>query len=546
MSSRRLRSVKATFNPDLFNPVFWHIWDALQDPNIRKILVRGGAGAGKTFSICDAFNLQQLSQVTNVFALRKHRIHVDGTIKKSFETSINRLEGLKDYYRKMDGEIRVSTGAITTYAGLDDPEKVKGIESYDILYFNELNQFDATEYAEGERRMRGRPNQKIVADWNPISKLHWINTDILNEEEGWTDLPLSLPQYEDDPDLSAFTTLTAGYAFKRINKTGDTLWINVTYRDNYWIVGHPANIFPAVPGTVAYQDANPAKPVTLKEGMFVAPDGNLYGFVDKHTLANFEKMKLKKPNDYRIYGLGEDGIIRPTGPLWKQFEEDNHSRPLKFDPLFPIHITADNNVNPYVTNGIWQIVPCGTITEIRQIWEVAARTPDNTAFKAAMKVCDYLDRIEYDNVLYVYGDPSANAKSTVDDEGRSFFDKYIGTLEKRGYKVVNRVQKAPPAVALSCSFINDIYENLFDPWRIVINTDCRVSLEDYAMIQEDPNGGPLKAKVLDPTDPDKKRRIEMYGHFTDSKRYFIITILFDRFIKYKQRSGRPRATAVQE
>lgn len=506
--------INAWFNPDLFNPVFWHIWEALHNPRIRKIMVRGGSSAGKTFSICDVLNIYQLAVVCNVFALRKHRVHVESTIKKSFEASINRLEGLTDYYEKMDGEIRVATGSLTTYAGLDDPEKVKGIESYDIILMNELNQYFESEYSEAERRLRGRPNQKIIADWNPIAKNHWINTVILNEDEGWIDLPLSLPEYEEDPDLCAFTQLTPGYAFKRINKAGDTLWINVTYRDNFWIVGHPLD--PEI------------------------------GFLDVHTLANFERMKVKKPNDYRIYGLGHDGIIRPTGPLWTQFDQAEHVRTALYDIAYPIHISADNNANPYVTTSIWQAVPCEKYREIRQIGEVAARTPDNTAFKAAMKVADWLDRIKYQNTLFVYGDPSANAKSTEDDEGRSFFDKYIGTLERRGYKVVNRVQKAPPLVALSVSFINDLYEELIEGWRLIIHPECIVSVEDYSMVQSDTNGGVFKPKVLDPTDPDKKRRIEMYGHFTDAKRYFLTTLLIQLFTEYKQRRRTPLITSVSE
>jgi phage terminase large subunit len=541
--------VRANFNTYLFNPVFWHIWDALHNPNIRKIMVRGGSSASKTFSCCDALQLHQLEALRNVFALRKHRIHVETTIKKSFEVSNKRLLGLEGYFNNMDGEIRVATGAITMYSGMDDSEKVKGIESYDIVYMNELNQFEPGEWDEVNRRLRGRPNQKILADWNPIISTHWINSEILVDSEGWIDLPLDLPEYEAE---GAFTKLTDKYSFKKINAAGDTLWINVTYRDNFWIVGHPGNTIPAIPGQVAYQDADPSKPITLKEGMFVAPDGNLYGFIDIHTLANFEKMKLKKPNDYRIYGMGQDGLIRTGGEAWKCYSEERHVRDLQLDINEIIHLSLDKNVVPYITVAAWQVIPLRDkgITEIRQVHEIPCRSPENTAFRAAIATGKWLDRIGYKGTLFVYGDFTATARSTEDDEGRSFFDKYIGTLEKMGFRVVSKVERPNPAVAMSIDFVNDVYDELIGEYRIVIDTLCSVSREDYALVKQDPKTGALlKELVEDPinkTPSGKPVKYQKYGHYSDQKRYFIIAILFALFLEYKKGSRTPRILSVPE
>ena len=503
--------MKVTFNAFLFNPVFWHIWDALHNPRIRRILVRGGSSAGKTGGVCDAVNLYQLSAAVSCLALRKHRVHVDTTIKNSFEMSIGRRPEISQLYKKMEGEIRVATGCQTTYAGMDDPEKIKGLESYDILYYNELNQFEPGEWSEGDRRLRGRPNQKIIADWNPIIITHWINQEILSLDEGWTDLPLDLPEYEEQ--FGAFTTLCEGYAFKRINAAGDTLWINVTYRDNYWIVGHPA--------------------------------GPEYGFIDHAQLQVFERMKIKKPNEYRIYGMGQDGIIKTGGELWKQFDEARHTRDLEYTPGSLIHISLDKNVVPYCTASIWQAVQLEEtgVWELRQIAEVASRAPNNTAFKSAMEVGKYLEKINYKGDIAVYGDPSAKNRSTEDDEGRSHFDKFISTLDRLGYKVINRVEKSAPRLLLSISFVNDIYEELLEGWRIVINKACQISIEDYNLLKEGPDGKPLKELV---EVPETLQRFEKCGQFSDAKCYFIITVLRPIFDTYKQRSGRARIMSQKE
>ncbi len=506
-----MKTAKSVFNPYLFNPAFWHIWEALHNPKIRKILVRGGSSASKTFSVCDALNLHQLEGVKNVFALRKHRIHVETTIKKSFEASIDRLEGIDRFFNKMDGEIRVETGSITTYSGMDDSEKVKGLESYLIVYVNELNQYEITEWDELNRRLRGKPGQKIVADWNPIIKTHWINQEILNEAEGWTDLPTKIPEYE--RDYGAFTQLDPQHSFKRINSAGDTIWINTTYRDNFWIVGHPA--------------------------------GDEYGFLDIHTLANFEKMRISKPNDYRIYGLGEDGLVRTGGEAWKDFSEHDHAGKAEIDIKRPLHLSLDKNVVPYVTISAWQIKDLDDkdYRLIQQVHEIPSRPPDNTAFRAANKTADWLDRISFREVIFVYGDPSASARSTEDDDGRSFFDKYIGTLEKRGFKVIRRVQRSAPQVVLSISFVNDLYAGNIPGWRILISDLCRVSLEDYSQVKEDKDGRLLKEKVKDKV---TGQTYEKYGHFSDAKRYFIIAILHDLFLTYKNRSGTPRILSQPE
>jgi phage terminase large subunit len=540
--------MKATFNAWLFNPVFWHIWDALNNPRIRRILVRGGSSAGKTSGICDSLNIHQLQAVTNVLALRKHRVHVETTIKQSFEGSVDRLRGLDRFYEKMDGEIRVATGARTFYAGMDDPEKVKGLESFDIVLANELNQFEPAEWHEINRRLRGRPNQKIIADWNPIIKTHWINTEILDESEGWIDLPLDLPELE--AQYGAITGLCPGYAFKKINAAGDTLWINVTYRDNFWINGHPVNNVPAKPGRPIFRDSDHNKPVEHSSGMLVAPDGNLYGFVDKHTLAEFETMKKRRPNDYRIYGMGQDGLIRTGGEAWKRYQEEKHVRDLVPDLGEVIHLSVDNNLVPYVTVSFWQVIeipgPDNTIgiNELRQIAEVASRPPENTSFRAALATDKKLRQMNFTGLLFVHGDPSGRAGSTIDDDGRSFFDKFIGTLERLGWKVINKVARSAPAVAMSIEFINDVYDELVDNWRIVVDTNCPVSREDYSLVKEDPkNGKLLKEKVEDKV---TGQRYEKYGHFSDAKRYFIINILEQVFNHYKNRTRPPRVMAVPE
>jgi phage terminase large subunit len=169
---------------------------------------------------------------------------------------------------------------------------------------------------------------------------------------------------------------------------------------------------------------------------------------------------------------------------------------------------------------------------VSQIHELACESPNNTATKAAQQLVNYLRSIGYNDTVFLYGDPSANAKNTIDDAGRSFFDKFISTVQASKYYIANRVGRKAPGVSIRGAFINEIYESELYGWKIRIAAHCRKSIEDYLMVKEDKDGTMMKKRE---TDKDTKQSFERYGHFSDVKAYIIITLLADEFIKYKSR-----------
>jgi PBSX family phage terminase large subunit len=247
--------------------------------------------------------------------------------------------------------------------------------------------------------------------------------------------------------------------------------------------------------------------------------------------ALYEGYKNSKNNAYwyQVYTLGLWGFRRTGGSFWKCFDEIQHTRSVGYvqDAL---HITLDNNSTPYITVGIWQVDMANKV--LKQIDELPCEYPNNTASKAAKKTLEWLLKQGHEGIVFIYGDPSANAKSTEDDEGRSFFDKYLGEFAKTPVRYVNRVGKSAPGVAISGGFINEIYESNYEGWSIVIDTKCRKSIEDYTMTKEDMNGGILKTKEKN---KDTGQTFERYGHFSDAKRYFITTLLPSEFATYSTR-----------
>jgi phage terminase large subunit len=488
------------FNPKLFNPLYWHLKPLLRDNRIRYIFIEGGSSAAKTYTICQALALDMLEHEYSTMVFRRQRVDIRDSVYKSFTQVIKVLE-LSDFFTAQENLIKLDVGdgdKVIRFKGLDDEENIKGIEDFNVIYNNEWSQFLERHFEQQRKRLRGRPNQKFICDWNPISAKLWQYEKWIDLDT-WSDMPLSMRGIKN-------SSLNSEFAFKRINAAGDAVWIKVTFRDNFWIVGHPSG-----------------------KG----------GFKDEHTLNDFEKDRVQKPNLYRVYANGERGIIRTGGEFWKQFDETRHVKPLKLEQS-TIHVSLDENIQPYVTVSIWQIIKQDAITELRQIHEIPCRANDNNAPKAARRLVDWMQKVGYDDVVFLYGDPSSKKRSGVDENNRSFFDKFEAVLKDAEYRVVNRVVKSAPQVALSAAFINDIYEGTIEGYSIVINDTCKVSIDDYCTVKEAADGSMDKPKVKDET---TGTTYEPHGHFSDAKRYFIIKVLSTLWDKYKQRRKRTGSVA---
>lgn len=484
--------MRFVFNPKLFNPLHWHLEPLLYDHSVRFIHIEGGSSAAKTFTICQGIVLYIINTKRNAIVFRRFHVHIENSVYASFKQAIEKLE-LTDYFKFQEDYIEFKpTGAYIVFKGLDNEENIKGIEDFDIVYNNEWNQFLEAHWKQQRKRLRGRPNQKFICDWNPVSAKLWLYENWIDQEK-WVDLPLEM----DCP--SKYSALNPEYAFKRINDRGNMVSIKVTYRDNFWIVGHPSG------------------------------SG---GFVDQATLDDFELDRLRDSAQYRVYANGERGIIRTGGEYWKMFDEGKHVKQIT-PTAGSIHVTLDNNVVPYVTVSIWQVFG----RDIRQVHEIPCRAPDNNAPKAARRFITWLKSHHEKNgvdMLYLYGDPSANARSTVDEDSASFFDKFIQELQKAGVRFTNRVGKKAPEVALRAAFINEIYETGIEGYNIQISDTCRVSIDDYSTVKEAPDGSMLKVKIKD---KETGQSYEPNGHFSDAKAYFIVELLKDIWIKWKAKKG---------
>lgn len=251
---------------------------------------------------------------------------------------------------------------------------------------------------------------------------------------------------------------------------------------------------------------------------------------ERHNLEKLLSVRKKSIRTYEALYQQNPKPIQAGGEFWAGFNTLKHVQARAYDEETTIHISLDNNVSPYVTCSVWQVKG----KEIRQIYEIPAKDPNNNAVKAAILLAKYLEKVGHKNIVYIYGDPSASARSTVDANSASFFDKYIEVLKQSGIKIVSRIKKSMPEIAMSANFINEIYESQILGFSIVIDPGCTVSIEDYYSVKHDMEGKMQKTKVKDPTTGVS---YEPYGHFSDAKRYFIMTLLAAEFEKYKSKQN---------
>jgi hypothetical protein len=222
-----------------------------------------------------------------------------------------------------------------------------------------------------------------------------------------------------------------------------------------------------------------------------------------------------------------DVQIKTGGEFWKSFELDRHVEPVAVDTNKVIHVSVDNNVLPYIAISVWQIED----RAIYQVHEIAAKDPNNTASASAKKLVNWLRDIEFDGKVFLYGDQTATSRNTIDDNKKSFLDKFYEVLGG-SYSTEKRIPSSNPPVAISGDFVNAIYSDQYQGVSITINEDCRVSINDYVHVKQDRDGGMLKKRI---TDAKTKASYEEHGHFSDTKRYFIVECFKDVFHQYKNR-----------
>jgi hypothetical protein len=339
--------------------------------------------------------------------------------------------------------------------------------------------------------------------------------------------------YNQDKELNRFRGLEINGAFiDEINEIQEVTFDKIIERSGSWFhsPGCPTKILASCnPTTVWVKDRfyDKWEAGQLPKGMAYI-QARIYD--NPYIPAEYlESLKLLPRFQYEVFVEGNWNLqLKTGGEFYKCFELDLHVKPVKYNPSLALHISWDDNVNPYLPCGIFQIVSDKTTgyDELIMIDEIAGQTPNNKIDK----VCNEFKR-RYPNHttgLFVYGDATANKEDTKTEAGHNFFRMVIDNL--RQYKPSNRVLSSNPSVIMRGNWINTIFEKEIGKLKITIGDNCKKTIEDLVKLKEAADG--TKLKELE-TDAKTHVRFQKYGHFTDLLDYIMCSAFGSRFAKYQ-------------
>ena len=242
--------------------------------------------------------------------------------------------------------------------------------------------------------------------------------------------------------------------------------------------------------------------------------------------AYLDNLKNLPTFEYMVFVEGNWDIqLKTGGEFYKCFEIDQHVKHTNYNPALPLHISWDDNVNPYLPCGIFQIEG----KELRMIDEVAGVSPNNTVKSVCAEIIRKYNN--HESGMFVYGDATANKSDTKLEHGYNFYRLILDYL--KDFKPRNRVQSSNPSVVMRGNFINTILEKEFGGVKIIIGDNCKNTINDFILLKEASDGTKLKEME---TDAKTKVRYQKVGHFTDLFDYICCTAFAGEFSNYQRGS----------
>lgn len=253
-------------------------------------------------------------------------------------------------------------------------------------------------------------------------------------------------------------------------------------------------------------------------------------YLTPEYLENLKNMPRFK---YMVFVEGNWNVqLKTGGEFYKCFELEKHVQTMPYNPELPIHMSWDDNVNPYLPVGIFQVHQVVENREtvgynIYMIDEIAGEHPNNTV-KA---VCNEFKR-RYPNHragLFVYGDATASKEDTKLEKGMNFYKIIFEQLSV--YQPKSRITRSNPSVVMRGNWFNTVLELNRGGLSFYVAEHCAKTISDFVNLKEAADG--TKNKEMD-TDPKTKVRYQKYGHFTDLTDYFMCSCFYSEYQSYQK------------
>jgi hypothetical protein len=248
-----------------------------------------------------------------------------------------------------------------------------------------------------------------------------------------------------------------------------------------------------------------------------------------HSLESALEARQRNAVKFEALQQQNPKIMEAGNEFYKGFDENRHIKKCKYNSRIPLHISLDENVHPYITGTLYQIVD----KTIYQIDEFCLAHPKNTLKDLALEFS--LKYSGHSAGVFIYGDATSKKEDTKLEKGQNFFtlfSKYISEFNPS-----LRVPSSNPSVAMRGSFINEVFESNQGGIVVCIDPSCHNSIADFRFTKEAPDGTKLKKKEKDVRSGVS---FEKYGHTSDTFDYLITKAFSSEYARFQRKDTEAR------
>ena len=258
-------------------------------------------------------------------------------------------------------------------------------------------------------------------------------------------------------------------------------------------------------------------------------------FIDEEYKIQMNSYKHFDMNFFRVYCLGEFGIVQTGAEMYRLDHEKNSllAKKYSYDPNETLYLSADENVHPLCAIIAFQLKPDGTLYICDEFAEKG---------KNIMETCKVVEQryLDHKAGVIITGDATSRKQDAKQEKGVNFFSIMESNLSMLYPKVM--VPLSNENVYLRSLFINKL---LWEE-KVVINPDkCKETINDMLVTKFDHTGAGKDKSYVTKTGLDgSKIRYQEHGHFSDVVDYACCTF-FKRELGLFKRASKP-ATMVNK
>ena len=246
------------------------------------------------------------------------------------------------------------------------------------------------------------------------------------------------------------------------------------------------------------------------------------------------KIRDKATRDRLLYGNWWFVEGNKMAAYWN-FDGNKHLKQNLFeqtyDPLKPLILSFDFNVNPYMTCLPMQVDYESKIVRIFPEFIGRAKEKLNNTPAFTRWIAKQLLEWKHIGGVLVTGDPAGLARSTQTEEGVNNFTIAVKNLTMANLHPKLQLLSKQPAQITRLEFVNELFDN-YEGWQIEVDVKCRRLTEDFVYQKKNPDGTKEKKKVL----MESGDRAERYGHASDCFDYALVYYLSRAYDKYRTAS----------